>query len=654
MIVKNEEDRILRALDSCAQWIDCWVIADTGSTDSTPEKIEAFFKWHNIPGKLIRCEFKDFSQARNEALRAAKAYARMDPFDYILLMDADMVLEPKAADWVPEPGGAGWDMYQTAGNTVYLNRRLMSPYLSGEYVGVTHEYLDIPATGAVAQDKCMFGDYGDGSNRVRKYVRDIKLLKNGLKTEPNNVRYFFYLAQSYKDAGKFPEAIKWYQRRIDAGGWDEELYFSQLMIGECYKAMGREAEFILNMLRAYNMRPSRVEGLYSLSNYWRHKGNSALACLMAEQGMKIPMSGDALFVNKFAHEVGCAEDFSISAFYVPEKRDQGFEVSDKLSLVPGDYGHVRFQARKNLWYYMKPIADYCPSFKPIKIDWDPPEGWQCMNPSITWHQNSLFLLMRTVNYKMDEDGRYLIGDKAPSDDNPISTRNFLLRIDDDLRVRGSGRELLPPGNLPLHFKAVIGFEDMRLFSVDNKLWQSSTVRQFHADGNCEQVLTSIDHNANIVSVHRMLREPRQTQKNWMPITGRWPITFMYRLGHVVDQNGNDLVVHPCPIDKERISGGSQLIPYEGGWLAVVHEAEMQNDKHWKRWYWHRFVFFKKNFEIDKIGRPFFLEDKQIEFVSGLAVTPGGKELVMSYAVRDCEAKFATIDINEVNRLLWFR
>ena len=88
MIVKNESKVILRALKSVINIIDCFVICDTGSTDNTIDIIKEFFKGSNVSGILKTSSFIDFEQSRNEALGLCSNFG-----DYILLMDADMVLK---------------------------------------------------------------------------------------------------------------------------------------------------------------------------------------------------------------------------------------------------------------------------------------------------------------------------------------------------------------------------------------------------------------------------------------------------------------------------------------------------------------------------------------------------------------------------------
>ena len=86
MIVKNEEKIIIRMLNSVITLIDTFCIIDTGSTDSTIEKIMEFFKERNIKGKLGFLNFQNFEETRNKAMKMAEGMS-----DYLLLLDADMV-----------------------------------------------------------------------------------------------------------------------------------------------------------------------------------------------------------------------------------------------------------------------------------------------------------------------------------------------------------------------------------------------------------------------------------------------------------------------------------------------------------------------------------------------------------------------------------
>ena len=97
MIVKNESKIITRLFDSLIGIIDCYCICDTGSTDNTIQRICEYFLSHGIPGRVITEPFKNFEHNRTFALHACKDAANTGGTyaDYILLMDADMVLVPR-------------------------------------------------------------------------------------------------------------------------------------------------------------------------------------------------------------------------------------------------------------------------------------------------------------------------------------------------------------------------------------------------------------------------------------------------------------------------------------------------------------------------------------------------------------------------------
>ena len=100
---------------------------------------------------------------------------------------------------------------------------------------------------------------------------------------------------------------------------------------------------------------------------------------------------------------------------------------------------------------------------------------------------------------------------------------------------------------------------------------------------------------------------------------------------------------------EHLRGGSQLVPFEGGWLAVTHEV-IALDEHQRR-YLHRFVAFDRALRVAALTEPFRLSDEPIEFAAGLAYEREGDLLHVSYGVQDREAWFASFDAESVRRAL---
>ena len=67
MIVKNEEDVIIRAFESVINVVDYYVICDTGSTDGTIEVMEGYFKEHDLKYEIHERPWVDFAHNRTEA-----------------------------------------------------------------------------------------------------------------------------------------------------------------------------------------------------------------------------------------------------------------------------------------------------------------------------------------------------------------------------------------------------------------------------------------------------------------------------------------------------------------------------------------------------------------------------------------------------------
>ena len=259
MIVKNESKIITRLFDSVLPIIDCYCICDTGSTDDTVKIIYEYFLNKGIPGKVVTEPFKNFCHNRNFAMQSCLGMA-----DFVLFLDADMVLEITNFDKRLLNNGDSFYILQGNDSFYYQNMRIVKNDGLYSYVGVTHEYINTPPNGRVLgfEKKDLFiRDLGDGGSKHDKFERDVRLLLDGLKDEPKNERYHFYLANFYHDSGRFAEAIDMYEKRIKLDGWREEVWYSYYRIGLCYKKMDKFSDAFYYWLEGYDFYPERLEGL---------------------------------------------------------------------------------------------------------------------------------------------------------------------------------------------------------------------------------------------------------------------------------------------------------------------------------------------------------------------------------------------------------
>ncbi|MGY2997356.1 glycosyltransferase involved in cell wall biosynthesis [Mesorhizobium sp. URHB0026] len=659
MIVKNEMANLQRCLGAVADHIDCWVIGDTGSTDGTQDFIKSFFAARNLPGELHEFPFLNFEQARNAALD--HAYASALAYEYLLFDDADMELVVEDVGFREQLVSPGYRLLQRSDSGLtYWNTRLVRRDAGARYHGVTHEYLDVP-DGVQELRSAWYKDHASGSNRIDKFERDAKLLLEALEKDPENQRYWFYLAQSYRDAGRTAEAAVAYAKRAAMGGWDEEAWNARLQGARCLRKLGDEPGFVEQAVAAFNQRPQRAEPLYDLARFYRDKGMNDASVLFSEAGLAIKRpEQDILFLEDYIYTTGLLEEFAIAANYSrdPVRKERGFAACNRLALNRTIGDGPRELAWSNLFFYVQPAKTMMPSFSARPVGFTAPDGYRPSNPSVARLGDQIVFLQRTVNYTLAEDNlQYDTPGGAP-----VHTRNFLLRLSDELAIQ-SASEILPPVDMPDPANGrVLGFEDMRLFAWRNALWGVSCVRELTEEGWCEQVVARIDESgACRLTDWRVLHPAGQRvhEKNWMPQVkpgrtgaGAETLRFIYLCDptRIVDEQGATLGETPPAIAAQSFRGGTQLIAFAGGWLALIHEVQWRTAEK-RRYYLHRFVWFDEADALRKVSRPFFFDKKGVEFAAGLAWHPDERRLVISYSVTDSESWIATVGEAEVRSLL---
>ena len=324
MIVKNESAVIERCLASVRGLVDYWVISDTGSTDGTRELIRAALA--DVPGELHEDPWRDFGHNRSLNLDHARGKA-----DYLLLIDADMVLRQEGD--LPELTADSY-LIRHDGDPEHRNKRLIRGSLPWHYVGSTHEYLttDHPDH-ELHLDELVVEHFADGGSRADKFERDARLLSADLERDPNNTRALFYLAQTRRDMGERDAAVALYRRRVEMGGWPEEVYFSLLQIGELIADGGDWPAAMDAFVQAWEYRPQRLEALYELTSRLRLRGQYQAAYAFASAGIGEPQPADVLFVRPWVYRWGLLFELSISAYWVDDFLGS-VRACDKLLAMP--------------------------------------------------------------------------------------------------------------------------------------------------------------------------------------------------------------------------------------------------------------------------------------------------------------------------------
>ena len=704
MIVKNESKVIRRLLSSVVNLIDSYCICDTGSTDNTVDLIETFFREHDIPGKITREPFRDFAHNRSFSLKAAEDL----PADYILLLDADMVLQlhEDVDKFKQSLTKDYYHIFQGSDAFYHKNTRIIKNRIGASYWGVTHEYVKTPEGATfelLDKSRVFIHDIGDGGAKADKFERDIRLLKQGLVDYPNNDRYTFYLANSYKDHGDNELAIETYKKRIELGGWMEEVWYSYYNIGRCYRNLGDMVNAVHWWLEAYQYFPKRIENLYEIITYYRGQGKPQLAYLfycMALKQLLLHPTPDYLFLQKDVYEYKLNYEFSIIGYYCNVDGYDMPRICLKVLNCPYTEDSIARNVLSNYKFYAKTLKSI--SFpmedrvqKVLKSIGSAKDGFFTSTPSLCWMgKDRLAVCVRYVNYYINERGGY-------ENKQNIETRNRLAIIDTRTWMKLSEWDMEYDRSLDGLY---VGLEDVRLFNHGGTLLYNANrglgrhkilVEHGQVIGDCAS--NNADHgqvigdcasnndsnsNSNSDSNQEQQTSPRSglifaegqkdVEKNWVlfeDANGQKKCIYGWSdltIGDLVqnpveyvesesepDSDDEDQVVRrkpgdfffrkthsiPSPALFRQVRGSTNGIRVNDEIWFMVHLVSYED----RRYYYHMIIALDPaTYAIRRYTTPFTLEGEKVEYTLGFVHEPDMDSFLVGYSKMDRSTEFIRV------------
>ena len=649
MIVRNEAAIVGRCLESVTGLIDSWVICDTGSVDRTREVVRSALA--GLPGELHQSEWEDFGHNRSQLMELASGSA-----DYLLLIDADMTVEQNnslprlAADAyaLREPGGADSGVLRL----VRGDRRWW-------YEGSVHDY--IATDGRVSQGRLeglAVKHHRDGTSRREKLLRDLGLLKREIVRQPELPRAVFHLGQTCRALGRHEAAIRYYRRRTELGGWDEELFYANLQLG-ALGAMKNLQEAIPVLLAASERWAARAEPLYELARAHRRRDELGAAHMFATRGLDLPLPTDATLVHPWVYDWGLRLERARAAEGLGRLGEARADLGELLegerlpraveAYVRGSLGqlldHGAGHSRRPRQAAVARLDSLAATVRVGEIKLKAKPDWPCFNPSIAQDADGFRMIVRTANYQIEKGVLHRDGIQH--------NINYLVSLDRELAVRGV-QPIVDGSSGPRPRRAQIhGYEDCRLIEVDGCWYATATACDRNPVGRAEMVLLRLD-GPRVASVKRLegLLAGRH-EKNWMPFVVDGSLHAVYTCGPTIvlrcdAATGEVKVVmqSPAPRIAAGFRGGSQGIEVDGGHLFVVHEVDRGEPL---LRYRHRFVLLGEDLALAAISAPFSFTLDRIEFCAGMALA--NDELVMSFGVSDAAAGLATISLDEALSML---
>ncbi len=247
LIVKNAAASLPRCLESIADLVRELIVVDTGSTDDTPARAEAFgcrvyhFPWVD-----------DFAAARNESICHAAGR-------WILWLDADEYLDESnhrklqtLFAGLPDEDAAylmtGRSLLANGSPLDCLNTRLFRNHPEIRWRYRVHEQITpailrlghpLRSTDIVIHH----AGFQDPQVHRRKLERNTRLLELDLRDHPDDAFVLFNLGTAYADAGRLDQAIGLLRQsvarspRADATG-----RVASLALLQCHRRLGQHHE----------------------------------------------------------------------------------------------------------------------------------------------------------------------------------------------------------------------------------------------------------------------------------------------------------------------------------------------------------------------------------------------------------------------------
>jgi len=669
LMIRNEEKIIRRCLASLVDHVDAVCVCDTGSTDRTIERVVSFFATRPlVPYQVAQYEWKNFGESRTESFMRCRDFAqglgwRLST-TYAIVLDADMTLDLPAGLEFPrnQLTAEGHMLNQQNGNLTYSNTRLLQLSAAWKCTGVTHEYWDGYACPLIPESLVRIRDIGDGGCKDDKYPRDKALLEQGLINEPGNVRYMFYLAQTLKDQGDHTAALAMFRRRIKAGAWAQEVWYSMFQMAKIYDDLRQYPKMEYWAQKAYELDPARSENLYLLARRFRSLSQNHKAWHYMKLGLSIALPATTpLFLDTECYHRNFLYEKTLLNYYVqPSRRRENL-----MELVAHCNSYGSHPCYINLLHYVDsvPFVDCAPLAVPAI------EGFFASSVSVVPCGDTLLANVRYVNYRIDSKGNYIILNNAP-----VRTRNVFVRHNGQLWQSDAEATEMTADEPPVGNCRIQGIEDLRLFGSTGNLRFVGTSMEYCASRRLSMVSGRYNTDTHRLEDVQYLASPDGLgpvgcEKNWIPLGDVLGVKdddlgvknnhYVYRWHPltVVRSNGSagTGIVHESQTPKffENVRGSSGFVQWRDTLLCLVHVVQDITP----RKYYHMLVRLTRpsaapgdfgDLALHSYTLPFFFLDNAIEYVLGCALSRTHQDQLSVFLSRnDADPTVVLLDLDQV-------
>jgi hypothetical protein len=672
LMIKNESKIIARCIQNSIYMVDAISILDTGSTDNTIELCNKILLKYGKPYNISVEEFKNFGHNRSVSFLRAQEFCKTLGWGlettYVLAVDADMIIKPSNKFQNFKLTENGYKIIQKHGNIVYYNIRFMKCSYDWKCIGATHEYWSGDPTGKIDQDIIYIDDISDGGCKSDKSERDIRLLNEDIENGKNLDRSHFYLAQTLKDTGKHELAIETYKKRIELGGWFEEIWYSYYQIGKCFLELKKPIDMEYWMNKAFNYNKNRSEPLYFLTKYYRETSQhyKAYHYYLIGKDIKFPHN-QLLFIEHNIYNGLFDYESTILSCNLCKKRQD--VLCELITYINKKIKHHIGNVWDNLYYYVETLT--CDTYRGNYIKYNFPDideykASSCAllakldltNTAIGDLTNTAkyILNVRMVNYSIDEKrGSYHM--RHPN--NKVMTKNAVVYL--DAQYNQIGNPYLLVEDCMFFDKNIEGLEDVRIFYFQNDLYMIASSKNITNNDNIDLVIGKYSitdkkiHDVSPIKSHNNSR----CEKNWIFIPetaeleyagAKGKINFVYGWYPLeiasleIGDTGYYLTSHTkynnMPELFSRFRGSSNMVEYNNRYYTVAHFVKYSTP----RVYYHSLVIFDKMIKLVEYSAPFYFRQNKIEYCLGFDIKKTNNKIICAFIFSENDSNPGLITI----------
>jgi glycosyltransferase involved in cell wall biosynthesis len=657
-MIKNESRIITRSIQSALKIADAICVSDTGSTDNTVQILKDFYPTLPIPAKTYDHPWTNFGTNRTKSFNDAKQFCyELDwhpARTYVLVIDADMelVVEPSFNKQTDLGQQQGYSIIQKAGTLHYANARFLRLDHMWTCKGATHEYWDGPMGPTISDSKIWINDRNDGGCKADKFTRDRDLLIQELKEQPQNVRTHFYLAQTYKCLGQKQESIDMYIKRIELGGWYEEVWYSYYMIGQLYLEMDKPYEAELWVQKGQKHSNYRAEALYLLVKHFRIAGDQWKAMHYYRLAKQIPKPAVALFLESEVYDHLLDYEYTVLQYYVNPLRIEGARASMRYMLKDQSVPLLDNVA-SNMEFYVEDLKE---ASQPEDLKTPQAIGpYRPSSVSVTRYQGSLITNVRYVNYHTSDQGAYTARDP----ENIVRTQNLCLRNDQWSKLfpttdASSGTEFVKEDpSVPIVPTNVMGLEDVRIFNDGSGIVFTAATKSLTADGRIHMAYGTYDLATNAFTNVRVIPSPigAECEKNWLFVPSekgtskviyRW---YPFQAGILQEGKLVLTTTHAVPPYFKQLRGSANGTLYNNKIVCLTHVVKYGSPR---KYYHHLITLDPTTLKPQSISLPFYFKTHGIEYCLGLDIV--NDTVTFYYSTFDANPRTITVPYNKIEFL----